>query len=196
MAELRLKVEQASLFAGNRVAQGSWIYEWSRHCRCHCSPRARFGSPQGRWRVTPGRLDVVSKAGRLLHGARVRETGLDERALAGNSMSEVSMRIDIDKLTEAELIDLNNRVVARLQFLAQTRAHAQMLEFKIGDRVSFQPDGHRRVVGMLTRYNRKTVTVITDDGQRWNVSPRLLGRADEAHRSGNPAANIIPLRKT
>ena len=126
----------------------------------------------------------------------MRETGLDERALAGNSMSEVSMRIDIDKLTEAELIDLNNRVVARLQFLAQTRAHAQMLEFKIGDRVSFQPDGHRRVVGMLTRYNRKTVTVITDDGQRWNVSPRLLGRADEAHRSGNPAANIIPLRKT
>jgi hypothetical protein len=94
------------------------------------------------------------------------------------------MRIDIDKLTEAELIDLNNRVVARLQFLAQMRAHAQMLEFKIGDRVSFQPDGHRRVVGMLTRYNRKTVTVITDDGQRWNVSPRLLGRADEPQRSG------------
>jgi hypothetical protein len=29
---------------------------------------------------------------------------------------------------------------------------------------------------MLTRYNRKTVTVITGDGQRWNVSPRLLGR--------------------
>jgi hypothetical protein len=67
-------------------------------------------------------------------------------------MSGVSMRIDIDKLTEAELIDLNNRVVARLQFLNQMRAHAQMLEFKIGDRVSFQPDGHRRVVGMLTRY--------------------------------------------
>jgi hypothetical protein len=29
------------------------------------------------------------------------------------------MRIDIDKLTEAELIDLNNRIVARLQFLAR-----------------------------------------------------------------------------
>jgi hypothetical protein len=111
-------------------------------------------------------------------------------------MYGVSMRIDIDKLTEAELIDLNNRVVARLQFLAQMRAHAQMLEFKIGDRVSFQPDGHRRVVGMLTRYNRKTVTIITDDGQRWNVSPRLLGRADEPQRSGHPAANIVPFRKT
>ena len=114
----------------------------------------------------------------------------------GDSMRGVSMRIDIDKLTEAELIDLNNRVVARLQFLSQMRAHAEMLEFKIGDRVSFQPDGYRRLVGVLTRYNRKTVTVITDDGQRWNVSPRLLGRVDESHRSGNPVANIVPLRKT
>jgi hypothetical protein len=51
------------------------------------------------------------------------------------------MRIDIDGLTEAELIDLNNRVVERLKFLRHMRAHAQMLEFSIGDRVSFQPDG-------------------------------------------------------
>ena len=106
------------------------------------------------------------------------------------------MTIDIDKLTEAELIDLNNRVVARLQFLAQMRAHAQMLEFRIGDRVSFQADGHRRLFGMLTRYNRKTVTVITDDGQRWNVSPRLLGRAEEARRSTNPVTSVVPLRTT
>lgn len=110
-------------------------------------------------------------------------------------MREVGMRIDIDKLTEAELIDLNNRIVARLQFLAHMRAHAQMLEFKIGDRVSFQPDGHRRVVGMLTRYNRKTVTVITDDGQRWNVSPRLLGRAEEPRDPESPAPSIVPLRR-
>jgi hypothetical protein len=61
------------------------------------------------------------------------------------------MRIDIDTLTEAELIDLNNRIVERLRFLNQMRAHAQM----------------------LTRYNRKTVTVVTDSGERWNVAPRL-----------------------
>jgi hypothetical protein len=33
----------------------------------------------------------------------------------------IEMPIDIDKLTEAELIDLNNRVVARLKFLSQMR---------------------------------------------------------------------------
>jgi hypothetical protein len=88
------------------------------------------------------------------------------------------MRIDIDKLTEAELIDLNHRIVERLRFLSQTRTHERMLEFKIGDHVSFQSEGHPIVVGMLTRYNKKTVTVITDDGQRWNVAPALLRRAD------------------
>ncbi len=47
------------------------------------------------------------------------------------------MRIDIDGLTEAELIDLNHRVVERLKFLRHMRAHSQMLEFSIGARVSF-----------------------------------------------------------
>jgi hypothetical protein len=41
------------------------------------------------------------------------------------------MKIDIDKLTEAELTDLNHRIVARLRFLNQMRAHTEMLEFKI-----------------------------------------------------------------
>lgn len=100
------------------------------------------------------------------------------------------MKIDIDTLTEAELIDLNNRIVERLRFLNQMRAHTQMLEFKIGDRVTFQPESRPAVVGMLTRYNRKTVTVITDSGQRWNVAPTLLRRAAEG-----PAPNVIQMHK-
>ena len=103
------------------------------------------------------------------------------------------MKIDIDKLTEAELIDLNNRIVERLRLLNQLRAHAQMLEFRIGDRVSFQPDGHPLVTGMLTRYNKKTVTVIADTGQRWNVTPRLLGGAEDSREAGD--SNVIRLHK-
>ncbi len=106
------------------------------------------------------------------------------------------MKIDIDKLTEAELIDLNNRIVERLRLLNQIRAHAQMLEFKIGDRVSFLPEGRPVVVGMLTRYNRKTVTVITDKGERWNVAPTLLRPADDSGRGEGPVQNVIELRKT
>ena len=87
------------------------------------------------------------------------------------------MTVDIDELTEPELVDLNRRIVERLRSLQQMRAHKQMLAFKIGDRVAFRTDGRGTVEGMLTRYNRKSVTVITDDGQQWNVSPALLSRA-------------------
>ena len=105
------------------------------------------------------------------------------------------MKIDIDKLTEAELIDVNNRIVERLRFLSQMRAHAKMLQFRIGDRVSFQTEGDRSVIGILTRYNRKTVTIVTDDGRRWNVSPTLLRGADGDRASEDQAPNIIPLRR-
>ena len=45
---------------------------------------------------------------------------------------------------------------------------------KPGNRVIFQPPGQRPLEGMLTRYNKKAATVITDDGGRWNVSPNHL----------------------
>ena len=105
------------------------------------------------------------------------------------------MRIDIDRLTEAEVIDLNNRIVERLRFLNQMRAHSQMLEFRIGDRVTFQPEGRPSKTGMLTRYNRKTVTVITDDGQHWNVAPMFLRPAAPTPSTEAVDKNVIPMKR-
>jgi hypothetical protein len=86
--------------------------------------------------------------------------------------------IDIDALSEDELIELNHKVVARLRFLSQMRSHSAMLDFRVGERVKFHPDGGPEILGTLTRYNKKTVTVVTDAGQHWNVSPSLLTRAN------------------
>ena len=105
------------------------------------------------------------------------------------------MTIDIDRLTEADLIDLNHRIVERLRFLEQMRAHATMLDFRIGDRVKFQPPGQLEVVGMLTRYNKKTVTVITEDGRQWNVSPHLLQKATSSAPMDGQGTNVVPLGK-
>jgi len=105
------------------------------------------------------------------------------------------MKIDIDKLTEAELVDLNNRIVARLRFLSQMRSHSQMLDFTIGERVTFHPDGHPPLVGIVTRYNRKTVTIITDGGQHWNVAPTLLRKAESRDRPDAGNVKIVPLKK-
>ena len=105
------------------------------------------------------------------------------------------MVIDIDKLTEAELVDLNHRIVERLRLLQHIRAHADMLEFSIGERVTFQPDGRGPVQGMLTRYNKKTVTVITDDGRQWNVSPASLSKAVPSKSKNSGGSNVVLLGK-
>ncbi len=104
------------------------------------------------------------------------------------------MKIDIDKLTEDEMIDLNHRIVARLRFLNQMRAHSQMLDFRIGDHVTFQPEGRPALFGIISRYNKKTVTVITDEGQQWNVAPGLLRKATSGDGT-ETRAKVIQLRK-
>jgi hypothetical protein len=62
--------------------------------------------------------------------------------------------INIDHRTESGLIDLNQRVVQRLRLIGQMRAHKAMLEFRIGDRVTFEPEGGAPVYGILTRFLR------------------------------------------
>lgn len=101
--------------------------------------------------------------------------------------------IDIDRLSEPELIDLNRRIVERLSFLSQMRAHRAMLEFRIGDRVAFQTDRLQTIQGIITRYNKKTVSVIADDGRRWTVSPGLL-RSAQATNEHSELKNVTPER--
>lgn len=105
------------------------------------------------------------------------------------------MAIDIDRLTESELIDLNNRIVARLKFLQQMRAHASMLEFSLGERVSFQPDGHSVLFGIITKYNRKSVTVITETGQHWTVAPTFLRKIKPVREAASEGGQVINLSK-
>ncbi|NTW78512.1 MAG: hypothetical protein HGB33_12230 [Syntrophaceae bacterium] len=104
------------------------------------------------------------------------------------------MKIDIDQLSESELIDLNRRIVERLRFLQHMRTHVSMLEFSIGERVCFQPDNRPAIYGIITKYNQKTVTVITETGERWNVSPSLLKKADIKTKV-NVIDNIIKIPK-
>ncbi len=86
------------------------------------------------------------------------------------------MKIDIDKLSEDELIELNHRIVERLKFLESFHNHKEMMKFNIGEQVSFEPPGRGRQIGTLAKFNKKSVTVITEAGQKWTVSPHLLSR--------------------
>ena len=80
----------------------------------------------------------------------------------------------IKRLNEEDLLFLNRLIVERLKLIAQARATTLMTSFARGDRVCFQaPDG-RMLEGMVLRLNKKTISVATDDGHQWNVSPGLL----------------------
>jgi hypothetical protein len=104
------------------------------------------------------------------------------------------MPIDIDALSEAELVDLNHRIIERLRVLHQLHAHQAMLKFSIGDRVTFEDGRGRTVEGTLTRYNCKSVTVIGADGRHWNVAPGFLRKADQATTAKKPSIIVLPKR--
>src|SRR5277367_511425 len=104
-------------------------------------------------------------------------------------------KIDIDRLNEAELVDLHHKIVERLRFLEQMRAHARMLDFSIGDRVCFESGNRGLIEGILTRYNKRTVTVITDDGRQWNVSPTFLSEAGPSGETKLIDTNVVLLGK-
>src|SRR5229473_1640154 len=103
------------------------------------------------------------------------------------------MKIDIDHLTESELIHLNEKIIQRLRMIQQMRAHVQMLGFQIGEQVWFQAENDQIIRGIVTRYNKKSVTVVTDDGHRWTVSPGFLrkGSSEPAIRD---TANVIEMK--
>ncbi|WNV06623.1 hypothetical protein RP726_09505 [Candidatus Methylospira mobilis] len=98
------------------------------------------------------------------------------------------MSLNIDQFTESELVDLNHRIVEPQRFLRQMRAHASMLKFSIGAQVCFETDDLRTTTGTLIRYNKKTVSPVTNDGHRWNVSPSLLRLVEP--RDITPVADV------
>jgi hypothetical protein len=104
------------------------------------------------------------------------------------------MIIDITKLSEAQLVELNHQIVARLRSLREARMKHQMQSFRIGDRVSFHAPGHDPKTGIVVRCNRKTVTVITDDQHQWNVAPVFLSRVIVEEADPQPAhSHVIQL---
>lgn len=104
------------------------------------------------------------------------------------------MAIDIDSLTEAELIDLNHRIVERLRFMQSMRNHNEMLKFSIGQKVSFDSPDRGRQVGTLVKYNQKSVTVITDGGQKWTVSPHFLSPVKDVASDSPKSGKVVDLK--
>ena len=80
----------------------------------------------------------------------------------------------LDLLTEEELVRLNQIIVARLRLMHEIKAHGAMMNFRPGQRVRFAATSGELIRGVIAKYNRKSVTVVTEAGAHWRVSPGLL----------------------
>lgn len=86
----------------------------------------------------------------------------------------VSAAEAIKQLNEDDLRFLNRLIVERLNTLVQTRTATLITSFAKGDLVGFRASDGRMLEGVVLRLNRKTISVATEDGHQWNVSPGLL----------------------
>lgn len=99
------------------------------------------------------------------------------------------MSINIDHLSVDELVTLNHHIIERLKMLESLDAHKSMMQFHPGARVSFDSPHSGRLSGTVMKFNRKTVTVVTDNGQRWNISPHLLSAIKDVQ-----AGTVVDIR--
>jgi predicted extracellular nuclease len=79
----------------------------------------------------------------------------------------------INDLPEEILRTLHDRIVSQLNKLQRQRTMQSMADFRSGDVVRFLADGSE-ITGVLVRLNKKSVTIHTENGNRWNVAPQLL----------------------
>lgn len=97
------------------------------------------------------------------------------------------MPIDLTKLSEQELRDLNRRIVERLNLMRSAKHLTQLARFSVGMMVEFQTDDGRTIRGTIARLNRQTATVVGPAGQ-WRVSPSLLHAVTE-----NEPARVVSM---
>ena len=102
--------------------------------------------------------------------------------------------LDLTKLSEDDLIELNRRIVERLQLLRSAKSLVQLARFSVGMMVEFETDDGRTISGTVARLNQRTATVVTASG-RWRVSPSLLRAAAAPQDTAMRSARVVALRR-
>lgn len=84
-----------------------------------------------------------------------------------------TMSIDLTKLSEAELVELTQRIADRLQVIRTAPPLSELDRFSVGMVVDFTTDDGRLMRGAIARLNRETATILSTAGS-WHVPPSTL----------------------
>jgi hypothetical protein len=81
---------------------------------------------------------------------------------------------NIEEMCVHELIALQHKISERIKLLIQIDSQEKMLNFEYGDKVTFKNYEGKTIVGIIERFNKKSVTILDDQGLGWRVSPQLV----------------------
>lgn len=81
----------------------------------------------------------------------------------------------LNQLTADELHLVHRQLAARLRLFHRAQNLVTGAQFSPWDRVCFT-DSQKRRYGYVTRINPQSISVKTDDGHNWRVSPALLSK--------------------
>ncbi|MDO8511891.1 MAG: hypothetical protein Q7S57_01350 [bacterium] len=90
---------------------------------------------------------------------------------------EIISKIDgfLDMLSYEELQFFNRRVYEKIKERHTEEAQRCLVNFHIGDKVSFE-HANGTIVGVIVRLNQRTAGIFTEDGHNWRVAPSLLSK--------------------
>lgn len=103
------------------------------------------------------------------------------------------MGIDVEHLSEEELLSLEQSVRERLKLLEGQRTPVEMRQFSLGEQVSFEPPGRCKQSSKVIKFYRRTVMIITESGQKWKVPPHLLKKAKRLKPKVRRIGKVIDL---
>lgn len=98
----------------------------------------------------------------------------------------------VDSLGDNDLQLVNRYIVERAKSRNQDRRAALMASFNVGDSVSFEDKQGQQRQATILRVNKKTVSLLTDDDERWNVAPELLSTNVNTDTARLPASSGRP----
>ena len=92
------------------------------------------------------------------------------------------MKLYADSSREFVRATTQNRIVDRLRLIDTERAQNRMAALKVGQLASFATDKGDRMLAVVVKHNRLTVTVACQHGPRWTMPPQALRPETEASR--------------
>lgn len=90
------------------------------------------------------------------------------------------MSINIENLSIEELVGLNKKIISRMKELNSQKQAKAALKFRMGDIVSFvKTDDNVKEVGLILSIRKTRITILTENGKQWTVSPALLSSEEK-----------------